>query len=352
MGNWKLVNPKGIYFMDQANEERGTGAVALPGLIDLQVNGHRGVDFSGADLTEEGFAQACRQLLEAGTTAFLPTLISSPTAIYERNLPIIAGVLGREEFQGRVLGIHLEGPFISIEDGARGAHSVQCVRKPDVAYLKELIDLARGTVRLLTIAADQEGAEELSRYAGSHGVAVSLGHHMANEQDLERLVAVGAKGLTHLGNGVPALLSRHQNPIWAGLANDDLAAMIIADGHHLPPSMLKTFIRTKGPGRCIVISDASPLAGLPPGEYWSMGATVRLQDDGRLFNPATGYMAGSSATILACANHLAGLGLAGLNELGQMFFYNPLRLIGVSPQQVRVEKRVLFDAKERRVFQE
>jgi len=338
--------------MEQAKEPRGIDAVALPGLIDLQVNGYRGVDFSGDDLTDESCAQACRQLLEAGTTAFLPTLISSPAALYARNLPIIAGVLGREEFRGRVLGIHLEGPFISTQDGARGAHSVQWVRRPDVTYLQELIDLARGTVRLITIAADQEGAEELSRYATSHGVAVSLGHHMANEQDLERLVAVGAKALTHLGNGVPALLSRHQNPVWAGLANDDLAAMIIADGHHLPPSMLKTLIRTKGPGRCIVISDASPLAGLPPGEYWSMGAMVRLQDDGKLFNPATGYMAGSSATILACANHLVGLGLVGLSELGQMFFYSPLKLIGISPKQVRAEKRILFDAKERRVFQE
>jgi N-acetylglucosamine-6-phosphate deacetylase len=350
--NRKAVNSKGIYFMEQAREDRGTDAAALPGLIDLQVNGYRGVDFSGEGLTKEDFASACRQLLEAGTTAFLPTLITSAAAIYERNLPIIAGVLGQEEFRGRVLGVHLEGPFISTEDGARGAHSAQWVREPDVACLKELIDLAQGTVRLITIAADQEGAEELSRYAGSHGVAVSLGHHMANEQDLERLVAAGAKALTHLGNGVPALLSRHQNPIWAGLANDGLVATIIADGHHLPPAMLKTFIRTKGPGRCIVISDASPLAGLPPGEYWSMGATVHLQADGKLFNPATGYMAGSSATILACANHLAGLGLAGLNELGQMCFYNPLRLLGISPKQVRAEKRILFDAKQRRVFQE
>jgi N-acetylglucosamine-6-phosphate deacetylase len=174
---------------------------------------------------------------------------------------------------------------------------------------------------------------------------------MAKEQNLERLVKVGAKALTHLGNGVPALLSRHQNPVWAGLANDDLAATIIADGHHLPPALLKTIIRAKGPGRCIVISDASPLAGLPPGEYWSMGAQVRLQEDGKLFNPATGYMAGSSATILACANYLAGLGLVGLNELGQMFFYNPLRLIGISPKQVRAEK-TFFNAIEHSVLTE
>jgi N-acetylglucosamine-6-phosphate deacetylase len=316
------------------------------------VNGYNGVDFSGEDLTGASFARACRELLGAGTTAFLPTLITSPAKIYERNLPMIAGVLGQDEFHGRVLGIHLEGPFISMEDGARGAHSAEWVRKPDVGYLQELVHLAKSTIRLITIAADQERAEELARFASSHKIAVSLGHHMANEQDLERLVKVGAKALTHLGKGVPGMLSRHQNPVWAGLANDDLSAMIIADGHHLPPSMLKTILRTKGVERCLVVSDASPLAGLPPGEYWSMGAQVCLREDGKLYNPATGYMAGSSATILACANHLARLGFAGLNELGRMFFYNPLRLIGVPPKQIRADTRILFDAKERRVFAE
>ena len=338
--------------MEQTCGGKQVELTRIPGLIDLQVNGYRGVDFSGDNLTEEGFAQACREFLAAGATAFLPTLITSPAAIYERNLPIIARALDREEFQGRVLGIHLEGPFISREDGARGAHTAEWVRAPDPGYLDELIRLADGKIRLLTIAADQKGAAELSRHATSRGIAVSLGHHMANEADLERLVAVGAKAITHLGNGVPALLSRHANPVWAGMANDDLAATIIADGHHLPPSLLKTIIRTKGPERCIVISDASPLAGLPAGEYWSMGAQVRLEANGKLHNPATGYMAGSSATILDCANHLASLGLAGLNELGAMLFYNPLRLINMSPKQIATSQRIFFDARRRCVFQE
>ena len=324
----------------------------LPGLVDLQVNGFRGVDFSGADLTEADCVRAFRELRSAGTTAFLPTLITSPAGIYQRNLPILAKVMDEEDFQGRTLGIHLEGPFISTQDGARGAHTAQWVRPPDVAYLEELIRLANGKLRLLTLAADQNGAEELARFATDRGVTVSLGHHMADERDLEKLVKVGAKALTHLGNGVPALLSRHQNPVWAGLANDDLSATIIADGHHLPPSLLKTIIRTKGAERCIVISDASPLAGLPPGEYWSMGAQVRLEANGKLYNPATGYMAGSSATILDCANHLASLGLVVPNALIRMLFYNPLRLLGLRPNQVRTEQRILFDVKNRRVFQE
>jgi N-acetylglucosamine-6-phosphate deacetylase len=333
-----MVNPKSM--------------VRLPGLVDLQVNGYKGVDFSGAELTPENFAWACHELLSAGTTAFLPTLVTSAAEIYARNLPIIASVINAGEFQGRVLGIHLEGPFISALDGARGAHEARWVRRPDVGYLEELIRFADGKVRLITIAADQDWAEDLARCAVSHGIAVALGHHMANEQDLERLVAVGAKALTHLGNGVPSMLSRHQNPVWAGLANDDLAATVIADGHHLPPSMLTTILRTKGVERCVIISDASSLAGLAPGEYWSMGARVRLEENGKLHNPVTGYMAGSSATILACANHLVSLGLAGFNELVTMFFYNPLRLLGLSPNQAPTADSLFFDAEQWRVFQE
>jgi len=332
-----------------AGSESRTEIIRIPGLIDLQVNGYKGVDFSGKDLTEGDLVRACRELLTAGTAAFLPTLITSPVELYERNLPILASVIAREEFRGRVLGIHLEGPFISPQDGARGAHTERWVRKPDIALLDKFIEWAEGTVRLLTIAADQEGAAELSRHASDRGIAVSLGHHMANDRDLARLVAHGAKALTHLGNGAPSMLDRHHNPVWEGLANDSLAAMIIADGHHLPPSLLKTIIRAKGPERCIVVSDASPLAGMPPGEYDSMGARACLEEDGKLYNPATGYMAGSSATILTCANHLASLGIVLPADLVRMCYYNPLRLIGFSPSQIEVDAGLHFDVKLGRV---
>ena len=346
------MGQKDVYPVAETDHQQQTEMMRLPGLVDLQVNGFHAVDFSGADLTEANFARACRELLHAGTTAFLPTLITSPADIYERNLPLIARVIAGREFQERVPGIHLEGPFLSPEDGARGAHNAEWIRKPDVTYLEELIALAEGRVRLLTLAADQDGAEELACCATSHGITVALGHHMADERDLERLVAVGAKALTHLGNGVPALLPRHQNPIWAGLANDDLSAMIIADGHHLPASMLKAIIRAKGPERCVVVSDASPLAGLPPGEYDSMGAQVRLETNGKLHNPATGYMAGSSATILTCANHLASLGIISPGELIRMCFYNPLRLIGIPPSRIPLEESMFLDVKDRGIVKE
>ncbi|MBN1362214.1 MAG: hypothetical protein JW993_16580 [Sedimentisphaerales bacterium] len=307
----------------------------IPGLVDLQVNGFKGVDFSGADVTEADVAGACRALLDEGTTAFLATLITCPEEIYARNLPLIARVMNRDEFEGRLLGIHLEGPFLSRQEGARGVHNPEWMKMPDIDYLERLIGWANGKIRLLTLAAELDGAEALARHATDREVTVSLGHQMADADDLDRLVRAGAKALTHLGNGVPAVLPRHENPIWAGLGNDDLSATIITDGHHLPVSMLKTIIRTKGPLRCIIVSDASPLAGLPPGQYESMGARVVLDKSGRLYNPITGYMVGSSATMRTCVDYLASLNIVREDELTMMAFENPLKLIGIDPTWIR-----------------
>jgi len=325
-------------------ETRILKGAKIPGLVDLQVNGFKGVHFSDPSLTRESFVLACRGVLDVGTTAFLPTVITSPPEVYEHNLPIIAAVVRSQEFRGRLLGIHLEGPFISAQDGARGAHDSQWITKPDVGYLEHLLEWADGRVKLLTIAAELQGAEDLARHASSRGIAVSLGHQMASEADLHKLVQAGAVSLTHLGNGVPAMLHRHVNPVWAGLANDDLSAMIISDGHHLPASVLKTIIRTKGAGRCVVVSDASSPAGLPPGEYEVLGHRHVLDENGRLYEPATGYLAGSSATMLKCMNHLASLDLVSPDELIAMGFHNPLGLVGIDPQDVAGERNLRFDA--------
>jgi N-acetylglucosamine-6-phosphate deacetylase len=335
--------------MNMGQETQIQDGTKIPGFVDLQVNGFKGIHFSDPGLTQEDCVLACRGVIEAGTTAFLPTVITSPPEVYEHNLPIIAAVLREQEFQGRLLGIHVEGPFISAQDGARGAHDAPWIREPDIGYLEQIIEWADGHVKLLTVAAEPKGAEELARFASGRGITVSLGHQMAGEADLHRLVQAGATSLTHLGNGVPAMLGRHENPVWAGLANDDLIAMIISDGHHLPASILKTIIRTKGAGRCVVVSDASSPAGLEPGEYEVLGHRHVLEEAGRLYDPATGYLAGSSATMLKCMNHLASLNLVGPDELIAMGFHNPLALIGLGPEDVAGERDLRFDA-ERNVF--
>jgi N-acetylglucosamine-6-phosphate deacetylase len=297
------------------------------GWVDLQVNGYRGVDFSSADLTPDQAADACRQLLRDGPAAFLPTLITCPDAVYRRNLPMLAKLVTDAEFRGMLLGIHLEGPFISREPGYVGAHDAASVRDPDPDYLSQLQDLAEGCIRLLTVAAETVGAPALVRHARSLGMAVSVGHSHATAEDLARCADAGAVAVTHLGNGIPNTLPRHENPIWAALAEDRLSAMIITDGHHLPPEVIQVVLRAKGVRKTIVVSDQAPLAGMPPGEYRTLGNDVVLDETGRLYNPAGQHLVGSSRTMAQCMDHLASLGALTPEELRAVGHTNPMALI-------------------------
>lgn len=319
----------------------------LPGFVDLQVNGYLGCDFGGLELTDETFADACRKLLAQGTAAFLPTVSTAPMAVYERNLPIIARAIESEEFGGRLLGIHVEGPFLSPEPGARGAHNPEWIRDGDVELLDRLLALAGGHVSLLTVAPEAAGAEDVARRAVEAGITVAVGHTMATPEDLDRMVAAGATAFTHLGNGLPNLIHRHQNPVWAALANDALTATLITDGHHLPAEAIKTMIRAKGVARTVVVSDASHLCGLPPGRYSSIDNEVVLEPSGRLHNPEKQCLVGSSATMMQCMNHLASLDILPLDDLLAVGFHNPLALIGAAPGDLRAPGELTWDEKPR-----
>jgi N-acetylglucosamine-6-phosphate deacetylase len=301
------------------------------GLVDLQVNGFQGVNFSADEFSEGEFANAFRGILATGTTAFLATVVTSPVEVYQRNLPVLSRLIRSSEFKNRVLGLHLEGPFISPEPGAVGNHRSDAVRNPDPVLLDRLQEWAEGEIKLLTIAAERCGAEELCRQATGLGITVSLGHQLATDKEIALLAAAGARCLTHLGNGVPATLPRLENPIWSGLAEDRLSAMIIADGHHLPASVLKVIIRAKGIPRTIVTSDASFLAKMCPGTYRDAGHRVVLEASGRIWNPEARCLAGSSAMMIDCMNHLASLGFLNFEDLLEIGFHNPLRLINRIP---------------------
>jgi N-acetylglucosamine-6-phosphate deacetylase len=304
------------------------------GFIDLQVNGYQGVDFSGSDLTEERFASASRALLAHGTAGFLATIITSSEEIYQRNLGIMSAVMKRDEFQNRILGIHAEGPFLSRKPGAIGAHNPAWVKEPSPAFLDQLQDWAGGAIKMLTLAAELPGAEEVTKHAKAMGITVSLGHQAAKYEDYQRLAAAGAKAITHLGNGMPNEVHRHNNSLLFGLACEELAAMIITDGHHLPAHLIRTILRAKGVDNVIVTSDAAPLAGMPPGRYETLGNPVVLEKSGLLHNPDKKCMVGSSATMLECMNYLATLEIVTRDEMMKLGFYNPLRLIGIKPDSI------------------
>ena len=322
----------------------------IPGFVDLQVNGYKGVDFSSAQLTEKGVDCVCREMLASGTAAFLATVVTCPDDVYKKNLSLIAKVISSPEFANSVPGIHLEGPFISPQPGAVGAHSPECVRKPSIEYLEKLQQWADGKIKLITIAAEVDGAKELAGYAAQNGITVSLGHQLAGAEEMRRCGQAGATALTHLGNGMPNMVDRHGGPLLAGLASRELAAMIITDGHHLPEQVITAIIECKGISKIIVVSDIACLAGMPPGRYKYWGADVVLEESGLLCVPKKKCLAGSSSTMLECMNYLASLDMLSEEELLEVGFYNPLRLINVEPDTIRSDYAIAYD-REKRIFE-
>ncbi len=301
-----------------------------PGWVDLQVNGHNGVYFSDPELAQDAFLSAAEQLLSAGTALFLPTVITSSPAVYSRNLALIARTVRAHGLEKEIPGVHLEGPFISNRPGAVGVHNPDWVLSPSAAAVRKLYDLSEGFLKLITLSADAADAESAIREARRLGIAVSIGHHLADAAEIRRAADAGAQALTHLGNGVPNEIDRHRNPIWAGLAEDRLSAMIITDGHHLPAEVIKVMIRCKGTERIIVVSDASPATGFKPGRYVVMGNDAILEPDGKLHNPRLRCLVGSASTLAACMTYLESLDLLDEKELRQVGRDNALALIGVS----------------------
>lgn len=292
---------------------------------DLQVNGYQGVDFSNPALTPEAVFKVAEALHARGTHAFLPTVITSAWEHYTKTLPILADCCETSDI---LPGIHLEGPFISGEDGAVGTHPKSAVRVPTVEDFRRLQDAARGQVRLLTLAPERPGALALIEYLVSEGVRVSIGHTLANPQQVRDAVSAGATLATHLGNGMPKMLNRTDNIIWSILASD-LTVMLITDGIHLPEDFLRVVFRIKGADKIIITSDASPVAGCPPGEYDLWGVRVQVDADERVLNPMTGGFAGSGKDMAGCADYFRQLLQPNDEDFRKTTFSNAAKVAGV-----------------------
>jgi N-acetylglucosamine-6-phosphate deacetylase len=307
------------------------GVPPFAGFVDLQVNGMQGLDFSADGLSPDDCARAFAAIRAGGTAAFLPTVITAPLDRLRRNLATIAAAARAFPHRGAVAGIHLEGPFLDPTPGAIGAHNPDWVLPPEPALFDRLQEAADGTIRVLTVSAGLAGVEALIEHAAASGVLVSLGHSMGGYAEVRRAADAGATMLTHLGNGLPHEVGRHENPLLAGLAEERLAAGIIADGHHLPDELVCLIVRVKGTEGTILVSDAAPVAGLPPGRYTTLGNEVEVTADGLVVNPRTRYLAGSGRTLMQCVNRLAGSRLFAPGDLVRMSVVNPARIIGVDP---------------------
>ena len=270
-------------------------------LVDTQVNGYRGHDYSGDSLCVDDIRAMVKDLAKAGTLRHVPTVITGSYENTLHNLHVISDAVANDpQLALHIPGIHLEGPHISPMDGARGAHSLRYVRKPDIAELEACQEAAQGLIKLVTLAPEMEGAQQYIRHAVGMGIRVAIGHSLASPEDVEQAVAAGATLSTHLGNGSPAMLPRLRNPIWTQLAQDELKASLIADGFHLPRTTLKVFARAKELERIILVSDVGALGGMPVGRYTWGDTPVEVFADGHLGVADTEYLAGAGHLLDHC----------------------------------------------------
>lgn len=323
------VEIKDGYIVAVSDSDKETDLIIAPGLIDLQVNGYNGIDLNGAGLTANDVELMSYNICKDGVTSYFPTIITGSNDKIESLLRVIDATCKNISFVNDcVTGIHLEGPFISAEDGPRGAHPKEFVKAPDWDLFCRWQEAAGGRIRIITLSPEWSGSVEFIKRCAAAGVIVSIGHTAANPEQIRQAIDAGASMSTHLGNGSHLMMPRHDNYIWEQLASDSLCASIVADGFHLPDTLLKVFLRAKQ-DKSILVSDATYFTGFAPGEYESpIGGRVRLDAYGRLSmaqNPE--LLAGSAKSLLWCVNYLVNKKLLSLSEAWDMASLRPMGLL-------------------------
>ncbi len=276
----------------------GVDLYLCPGFFDPQVNGFGGVDFNSPRLTPEGLHQAGRSLASTGVTHFFPTLITSSHERMIHQLKIIADVLRNDSLLRKMcLGIHLEGPYISPEDGPRGVHLREFVRLPQWEELKRFQEICEGRIKCITLAPEAKGAIPFIEKAVAHGIVIGIGHTHASEVVIEEAVRAGARLSCHLGNAPSAQLPHYQKNSEKQLAMDQLMISIITDGVHLPHYVVKNYIRAKGIDRIILTTDSMAGAGASPGRYTLGDLEVEVNPDRTARLVGNPRLAGSTLTM-------------------------------------------------------
>lgn len=296
------------------------------GFVDLQVNGFAGIDFNDLAITPDHVHQAAAAMRAHGVTQFLPTLISAPLARFQRCAKTLLNAA-----EPAIAGLHQEGPYISPEDGPRGAHRREDVAPASIDDFKRRQEAAAGRIRLVTLAPEVPGAIALIEFLSANGVRAAIGHTGATPAQVRDAVRAGATLSTHLGNGCANMLPRHPNFLWEQLAADELLASIIVDGHHLPPATVKTMVRAKTPSRVVLVTDAIAAAGQPPGEYQLGELKVRLDEDGRVAVPGQPNLAGSALTMDRAVGNVVRFAGVSLDEALAMASSRPASYLGIEP---------------------
>lgn len=276
-------------------------ALAGPALLDMQVNGYLGRDFNNpAAACPEDLAVITEAFLKLGIPFWVPTIITNSQAAILKLLANVRHAIDTNPaVRKAVPGIHIEGPYITPEDGPRGAHDRRFVRPPSIDEYRAWQEACGGLIRIITFSPEHAGAAAFVRAVTADGVIASIGHSNADREQIKAAVDAGASLATHLGNGAHPLVPRHNCYIWELLAEDRVWAGLIGDGFHLPQAQFQNFIRAKRPEKVVLTSDTVYLGGMQPGDYKLGDLAVRMRPDGKIVvadNEA--IMAGASFHLL------------------------------------------------------
>ncbi len=349
--NWILTGDR-IEAVRRITSERpdAEAPYIAPAFFDLQINGGGGHAFSSAALSLQDIHAIAVLCHSHGIGAFCPTLITNSFSALEHGFTVLRRACETEAWLARAMPrFHLEGPYISAEDGPRGAHPRRHVRPPDWNEFQRWQDAAGGRIGLVTLAPELDGALPFIERLVKSGAVVALGHTAAEPARIRDAIAAGARLSTHLGNGCATTLHRHHNCLWEQLAADELWASIICDGHHLPPALIRSIVRVKSPARLILTCDASSLAGVPPGRYQEWEQDLEVLPEGKIIVRGQGVLAGSWAFTDACVGKAMRYGGLALAEAILLATDQPRRLLGLPVPSLEVGQPadvVLFDIDE------
>lgn len=308
-----------------------------PPLVDLQINGYAGVDFQQDNLTSANLLKATRELRAAGCGSFCLTLITDHWPKVMARLRHLHALRSQSaELQGAIVGWHIEGPFLSSEPGFRGAHDPAAMIDPSPGHIRELRDLTGKEPVLLTVAPERPGAIAAISLAVSLGMKVSLGHTNATAHQLREAVLAGATGFTHLGNGCPRDLDRHDNILWRAFEIPELTVGLIPDGVHVSASFFRLVHRVVGAGSIYYTTDAMAAAGAPPGRYKIGRLDLEVGPDQIVRLPGTPNFAGSALQPIDGVSRAAEMLGCSWQDVWPHFSTAPGRFMGLPDTELKV----------------
>ena len=296
--------------------------------FDLQVNGYGGVDFNQDDLRADDLHAACERLAADGVEGILATIITESLDKMQSRLRRLVELREQDSLIRRVIaGLHIEGPFINEADGYRGAHPLDAVRPASVDQALQLLDSAGGFARIVTLAPERDPDFKVTRRLGAEGVVVSAGHCNPSVDELKGAIDAGLSMFTHLGNGCPMQMHRHDNIVQRVLSlSDRLWVTFIADGAHIPLFALKNYLDVVGLDRAIVVTDAIAPAGLGPGDYTISRWRLKIGEDLVARAPDGSHLVGAAMGMPRVAENLKSIGLSGA-DIERVNFRNKKRAI-------------------------